>query len=67
VLTAQRRKGRHGQLRLDLQDRNPTPASMLAALLAADWTHEAEPVPNQPLNGYQFELFPRSPEQHTHS
>ena len=45
------------QPRLDLTDRAPA----FAPADPDDWTRKAEPVPRQPLNGYQPELFPRSP------
>ncbi|MYD84729.1 MAG: hypothetical protein F4018_03445 [Acidobacteria bacterium] len=32
-----------------------------------DWTREAEPIPRQPLNGFQPELFPRTPAQSLHT
>ncbi|MCY4119815.1 MAG: hypothetical protein OXG72_02725 [Acidobacteria bacterium] len=44
------------QLPLDLQDRAPRFAPD-----PDDWTREAEPVPDQPLDGDQPELFPRTP------
>ena len=54
------------QLELNLQGAAPVPAVILAPP-AGDWTRAAEPVPRQPLHGYQPELLPRSPAGHAHS
>lgn len=59
----ERRSNRDNQLRLDLQDRTPA----FAPADPDDWTREAEPVPRQPLNGHQPELFPRSPAAGAHA
>ena len=50
------RNEKDAQPRLDLQDRAPRFAPD-----PDDWSREAEPVPDQPRNGHQPELFPRSP------
>ncbi len=60
VPTAQHRirTAPRGQLELNLDDPAGAPAPTSAA---GDWTHEAEPPPRQPRNGYQPELLPRRP------
>ena len=58
-----RRSDHDPQLRLDLQDRAPA----FAPRDPDDWTREAEAVPRQPLDGYQPELFPRSPTEGAHA
>lgn len=58
-----RRSGHDRQLHLVLQDRAPA----FAPADPDDWTRDAEPVPRQPPNGYQPELFPRSPAGGAHA
>lgn len=58
-----RRKEHDVQPRLDLKDRVPA----FAPADPDDWTRDAEPVPRQPLNGHQPELFPRSPATGAHA
>ena len=57
-----RRSEHDSQLRLDLRNRAPAFAPD-----PDDWTREAEPIPRQPLNGHQPELFPRSPAGGAHA
>ena len=52
----ERGSDQNDQLTLDLHDRAPRFGPD-----PDDWTRDAEPIPRQPLNGHQPELFPRVP------
>ncbi len=65
VPTAQHkiRTAPRGQDKRNLDGPAGAPAPTSAA---GDWTHEAEPPPRQPRNGYQPELLPRRPASGAH-
>ncbi len=60
--TADTARTRPGNPQPDPTDPNATSAPALTG----DWSHNAEPAPRRPLNGYQPELLPCVPAGRSH-